>query len=63
VNPKQRLDYDTLDVCSEVLSNVTGRSRKAGSAHSAVVERKQAIGLSPARPDIRAVLIDESSRR
>src|ERR1700674_1796554 len=45
----------TLDVCSEVLSNVTGRSRKVGSAHSAVVGRKQTIRLSPARPDIRAV--------
>src|ERR1035441_5538443 len=45
----------TVDVCSEVLSNVTGRSRKVGSAQSAVVGRKQTIRLSPARPDIRAV--------
>src|SRR5215469_18444958 len=30
----------TLDVCSEVLSHQTGRSREASSAHSDVVGRK-----------------------
>ena len=53
----------TLDVGSDVLSKLTGRLRKVGSAHSAVVGRKQAIRLSPARPDIRVVSQFAADRR